>query len=637
MMHLTPRTTLRRICFPLFLFLVMTVAACDCSSGENVGITIEPLLSNPTSASQLAARVPVEIKFSDRTVMDEVRMVEVFVTPQGSDKSRKIGELYKSPFTFKWNSYQVTDGFYKIHAVAYSFRGDDFSTRKILVQVANNPPDLWFVNCINGQFIRGDYSVVVALNQTTIELKDPPTLLLNGQEGPKTVDTRAPFRFPIKTGDYNEGDVLDLVVTGVDVRGNQKRITCAPQVDNTPPTVRFTRPEQDGLLLGREFTVEFDPKDRFGIKEVRLWVDGSACALDPSDSQKECNNSNSWIGTQDPGYPIKVSLPKGYQSEQEILLTARSVDQAGNVSEPARMRVRIDPLAPEIFIRAPGSGEVFNDKIAFEARITDNQRLKKIEFSVDGGPKRITLLSRGQTTLTSEITLKFEETNAIKKFGLGKRTFVVRAEDMSGNVTVSKRDFRMGCGDSTDCPLGQVCFNSVCTVPAGLNQPCGAGTPCGIGTICTENSEPFCGGTKRQFCRKRCNPGNKFVQPQPCGQGFFCDKDNQVCLPADGCQPITNQGCQAGEQCILVDDDAGICYPVGSVKNGEVCDETCSSQDNCVKGSWCVFLLAVGRTSCMSVCDVKNPVTCRPGERCYALRWSFGGGSLNIGVCGPSN
>lgn len=620
----------------VFVFIMVVsawISGCDCGPSENIGIKIEPKIKEPLSGQQLSARVPIVVEFSADSKKDEVRMVEIWLTPQGSDKGRKIAELYRDPYQLKWNSYQVTDGYYKLHAVAFSGRGDDYKTTQSLVQVTNSPPDLWFVNCVNGQFIRGEYSFVVSVSQTSAELKAPPVMLINGQAGPNTLDQRSPYRFSVPTTSYKEGDVLEVVVKGQDIKGNEKRVICNPQVDNTPPTVTFTRPEVDGLLLGRQFGAEFNARDQFGVKEVRLWVDGSSCPADKIDTSGNCKPEDQWVGTLDPGYPIAVSLPKGYQTEQEILLTARAVDRAGNISEPARLRVRIDPEDPEIFIRSPGQGEVRKNDVEFSARITDNHQLKKVIFAVEGGRETITLLTREQASLGAELSLEFQEKAAISRFGMGKRIFVVTAVDQSGNTTISKREFRMGCGDSTDCPLGEVCHNSVCLVPAALNQPCSPSIPCAIGTICTENSEPFCSSQKSSYCRKRCHPGNKFVTPQPCYGGYFCDKTSQVCLPSDRCDPITNRGCASTQQCVLVDDDAGICYPLGNVKDGDVCDETCNVFKNCTKGSWCVFLLDVGRTACMKVCDVKNPTTCQSGQKCYALRWSFGGNSLGIGVC----
>lgn len=637
------RTTFffRWCCWLAVLFAIGTgtFTGCNCDSGENVGIKIEPRITEPQSGQQISARVPIAVGFSSDSQLEEVRMVEVWLTPQGSEKGRKIAELYKEPYQLQWNSFQVKDGYYKLHAVAFSSRGDDHKTTQFLVQVTNSPPDMWFVNCVDGQFIRGEYSFVVGVNQTSAELKAPPTLLLNGQAGPNTVDQRPPYRFPVPTASYQEGELIQVVVKAQDTKGNEKRIVCSPQVDNTPPTVSFTRPEVDGLLLGRSFTAEFAAKDRFGVREVRLWVDGSSCPTDKMDSSGGCKPEDTWVGTQDPGYPVKVALPPGYQTEQEILLTARAVDRAGNISEPARLRIRIDPLDPEIFIRSPGQGEVLREEVEFSARITDNHRLQNVTFAVENGKEIINLVTRDQSSLGTELSLAFSEKSAIRRFGLGVKTFVVTAVDQSGNTAVAKREFRLGCGDSTECPLGQVCHNSVCLIPAALNQPCSPSIPCTIGTICIENSEPFCSSAKSSYCRLRCHPGNKFVTPQPCNAGYFCDKNSQVCLPSDRCDPITNRGCASTQQCVLVDDDSGICYPIGTIKDGDVCEETCHVQRNCAKGSWCVFLLDVGRTSCMKVCDVKNPVACSANQTCYALRWSFGGNALNIGVCGdrPKN
>jgi hypothetical protein len=587
-------------------------------------------IATPASDTQVSDLVETTITVNPS---EAVNLVQVYIY-QGNKQLKQIAAMNKEPFTFQWNSHQLNDGIYFLQAVAFNDSGGDFVSRRVPVRVVNQPPDMWFVNCVDGQFIRGVYSLVISLDITHIELKTAPSLTINTEPGPVSTDRQPPYRYLIPTSSYYEGETLVISALGEDYNGQQKRIICMPRVDNTPPTIRFIRPTGEDRLLGRKFQVEFDAYDLFGIKEVRLWIDGSSCSeISRENNEDVCKKDAEWISVQAPNYPMEVSLTDAYKSEQTISLTARAVDNAGNISEPpARLSIRIDPLAPEIFIRSPGQGEVIDYSVDFIVRITDNDQLSKVEFLLESQNKSKALIPQRSGNLGNEITITHSEPDAVLNFGYGAYTFIVRATDRSGNTTESRRPFRVGCGDSADCAVGQVCHRNICMIPSGLNQPCDQDRPCAIGTVCTEGDAPVCSGNRNLFCRQRCHPGNKFVPPESCGHGFYCERDQQVCMPADGCTPLTDD-CGTGMQCILVDNDAGICIPAGNVPNGNACSEACNPEGNCAKGSWCVFVLNIGRTACMTVCEVDNPSTCNSNERCYSLRWSFGGGSLKIGVC----
>lgn len=660
-MSLSRRSRLFLLSSFVLLFPLLWLNACNCEDDVFDGRTIEVDVVSP-KAGPVSGDVDFSIKL---TPEDAVQLVEIRITPQSRTQKRatiKIGELHKAPYTFRWNSVLVPDGFYRLEVVAFNEQKITFRSPSLLIQVINEPPKLWFVNCTDGQFVRGLTSLVVSLQQQDTLLKGAPRLFINGKAGPVTSDRSAPFRYLIDTTKYAEGEKLSLAVIGEDLRGNQRRITCRPTVDNLPPTLQFRNPNKDGTLLGRTFTVDFLARDRFGVREVRLLIDGKACQDQPStpangtdagdggapdapapdggadagpdtsDKKSDgCSQSIRWVGTKSPYYPIEVKLPASYNTEQFIVLTARAVDQAGNISDPAiRLRVRIDPVPPEIFIRSPGQGELVGDKVNFTARITDNQSLEEITMHVEtksGKRVELLLLTPRTSQATPSITMKSVE----KKLGFGRHHLVVTAIDQSGNKTTQKRLFLVGCADSTDCPPGQVCHKSRCLVPAGLNQPCNDDNPCAVGTVCVEGEAPFCSRTKRTYCRKRCNPGNKFVPSDNCAKNFYCDRDIKACIPSDGCLPGRGD-CGPGRKCVMVDDDSGHCRPAGPIPIGKACTETCTGARNCGQDAWCVFLLDEGKSVCMKLCDTQNP-KCPNNRPCLQLQWGFGGKPLRWGVC----
>lgn len=307
------------------------------------------------------------------------------------------------------------------------------------------------------------------------------------------------------------------------------------------------------------------------------------------------------------------------------------MDQAGNVSEPAaRLRIRIDPVAPEIFVRAPGQLEVVEAQVRFAARITDNDLIKRVTFSVEGGDKPVLLLQK--TPNLAELTLETSVADASAKFGRGRRTFVVIAEDRSGNISKVERPFSIGCTGAADCPIGQVCLKSKCITPAAVNERCSDDIPCNLRSSCVAGNEPKCSAGKETYCRARCNPGNKFVKPDPCDVGFYCDRTLQVCLPSDKCVPFGGL-CGAMAQCISVDADSYHCLPLGTAKLDEPCDESCDAKGNCEKGLWCVFSRISGKNVCRKACDPNKTTPCAAGATCARLPGSFGGAPLAYGVC----
>ncbi|MBK06126.1 MAG: hypothetical protein CL920_07645 [Deltaproteobacteria bacterium] len=623
--------------------LFLTVGACDCGVDALKGVTLDVKLLKPTPGP-VSGKVPFEVSVSPD---DATRFVVVQITPQALPgkvaETRRIAELHKKPYTFEWNSFQVPDGFYRVQAIAYDEGGGEHLSTLRLIQVSNEPPRMWFVNCHDGQFIRGIHSLVVSVSEQETLLSGAPKLFVNSIKGPETLDSKAPYRFLVSTLTYADGERLSVAAEGEDYKGNRRRIRCFPIVDNTAPTVQFREPAQSDVLLGKKFTVKFDAYDRFGVREVRLWVDGVACQkvetqstnLSQSEEQGECQVGYApLVGRDSPLFPIEVSLSDAYKTEQPIVLTARAVDLAGNISEPAaQLRVRVDPVVPEIFIRSPGQSELLWTSSSFTARITDNHLLEKVELFVKAGGKKIALLEK--VVNQSEFTPSVDVSDVRKKFGYGKHSFVVRATDKSGNVAERTRLFLVGCGDSTDCPVGKVCHRYQCLTPAGLNEPCNTNTPCAIGLACTPGSLPVCSSSaKGSFCRQRCNPGNKFVSSDACPPTYYCSKSLKVCMPGDPCVPLVKENCGAGKHCVPADDDAGMCVPIGNVANGKACGENCSASGNCRRGSWCVYLLNLGTTSCMKACLLDNP-RCPTGSRCSPLQWSFGGGKLQYGVCSP--
>ncbi len=614
-------------------FILFFLQGCNCEVEFVESTQLNIRIVKPYSGQTISGRVEFFVKLSPEQEVDSVKL---FIQPLASKSKlsqKKIAELYKKPYRFFWNSWEVRDGRYSAWASAVTLDGRESSSRKVFLNIQNEFPRLEFVNCRSGQFARGKFSLLVRGSKGNEPFVTSPVLLLNSAEIYRSITSTPPFRYLIDTSKFRDGALLHF---RAEVPPTPKGLAfypaeCQLRVDNTPPSVRFLEPREGGdslPLFGRSFRVSFQAYDRWGVREVRLWIDGSNCSSEPS--KGGCRRENRWIGTKPPLFPIEVKLSGAYRGVTRVSLVARAVDKAGNISDPpARLIIRIDPLPPEVFILSPGVGEIIESSITFKAKIVDNTALEKVLFFVKTKSKSIPILSKELSGGSSVEVVTVG--NPEQKFGKGRHYFYVEARDRAGNVTVTFRTFAIGCVDTSDCPPGLVCHKGDCLKPAGENEPCSDRVPCGVGFQCVESSTPYCGTTRRSFCRRRCHPGNEFVSPEPCQKGFFCSKRERVCLPGDGCRPLSDD-CGPGKQCVLTDDDSGICMPIGPVPPNGSCSQSCSPYRNCQRGYWCVFYTSSRRSACAKICDTLNP-KCPAGTRCVPLVWSFGSKPLRYGTC----
>lgn len=615
----------------------MISTGCDCGL-EEVSSAFRVRIVNP-SAGTVISSVSIELQFSPQ---DDVQSAQIFITPLGSELTQKILELNKAPFVAFWNTTETDDGYYLLHAEALDQRGKIARSQNVRVRILNNPPQMRFINCSDGLLIRGIYPVMLQIDENATELQQVPQLFINGREEPKSPDYGSPYRFSVSTTDFPDGDGLQIAAEALDIYGRKKRVECYPRIDNTRPTVRFKSPIGDiTQVLGREFLVRFEAEDLYSIKEVRLWIDGSPCVRGYKDPlSAECRDDLYWIGMQWPDYSISVKLPDHYQVATTLSLTARAIDKAGNISEPAaKLEISIDTQPPDIFIREPTATQVHVDLVNFTARVTDDRQIAEIVFMLRGDNKAEFALQRWSHrlgTLPSNPTLGYTVTDATSRFGFGQWLFVVTATDMAGNTAESSRMFRIGCAQHSDCATGQLCHSSQCTEHIALNHPCDEQQPCGLNASCIAGDAPLCRPTAQRFCRQRCNPGNKYVPADTCPEGFYCSQHKRVCMPADGCRPLSDD-CGPQKQCLPIGENLGICIPIGQVADGDNCSEDCNADDNCIAGSWCISPDGDSIRICRIACLVTAPASCPQNTICKPLLWDYGRKTLIYGVCMPQS
>ena len=168
------------------------------------------------------------------------------------------------------------------------------------------------------------------------------------------------------------------------------------------------------------------------------------------------------------------------------------------------------------------------------------------------------------------------------------------------------------CGNGA-CGAGEDC--KACAADCGkCPEACGDGS-CGGGETCS-TCPADCGK-----CPTGCGNG-KCDQPAENCQG--CPADCGACPGA--CDPLTQSGCDATNQCYPAPPTQTLCAPPGKLAKGTTCDAT----DACQKGMLCVGSV------CRNLCDAsgKNGAFgCVAPAKCVELSNGTKPLGWNLGAC----
>ena len=161
------------------------------------------------------------------------------------------------------------------------------------------------------------------------------------------------------------------------------------------------------------------------------------------------------------------------------------------------------------------------------------------------------------------------------------------------------------CVQDSDCPGGQVCDNSICTVPSSEPPPgcsCIYDSQCNADQVCNCvcQSPPSSGECLNDHDCDRdqvCEGGvcQSRPPPPPCTDGATCDDGNacngvETCA-SGSCQPGTPPVCDDGNACNGVEscDPAAGCRPGTPMAcdDGKACNglETCDPAKGCQPGT----------------------------------------------------
>ncbi len=153
-------------------------------------------------------------------------------------------------------------------------------------------------------------------------------------------------------------------------------------------------------------------------------------------------------------------------------------------------------------------------------------------------------------------------------------------------------------------PAGFTSAYSACSNTRTCSSPDRCADDCSLWSLCSDAAEPgsfVC----LPFCEELgapCLNGKCTYSVALAGGG-----NAYLCAPADGCDPVTNSGCGAGEDCYLDRTGGGLTFCVsgaGSLPAGSLCTDDYA----CQPGMTCFG--PVGSGTCYPLCHAGNDTEC---------------------------
>lgn len=213
---------------------------------------------------------------------------------------------------------------------------------------------------------------------------------------------------------------------------------------------------------------------------------------------------------------------------------------------------------------------------------------------------------------------------------------------ISGNTTT--------CGSDANCPAGHVCNQNICVVgtrkdggPKDTKPGCSTNADCGVGGYCIEGTctrggqGEVCQETlqcqtghvcqtlgQKKACLLQCANHGRCQLQQACRPSLT--GGDSVCVPR--CNPVTQEGCQATEVCVLT-GDRGYCQEKRGKKPVGL---SCRQDTDCEVHLYCRPVKGFPNFKrCAKVCNSNESTTCSSEQNCITLSSD----SKPFGFCQP--
>ncbi len=358
-------------------------------------------LTSPVHGATVGNTVTLQAAASDTF---GVTQVDFYVDGQ------KLGSDTTEPFTYAWATRSWDNGSHTLTATAHDFRGNASTSQPVQLTLDNDKtaPTLALTSPESGATVSGNVNVQVTAsdNVAVTEVR----LLVDGVLTSSVTGASLTSVFLPWNTESSANGVHTLTTVALDAAGNATTSTAVPvSVDNdvTAPTVVLTSPENGATVFG-SVALAASASDNVGVTRVDFYLDGTLLGSDTTAPYTYTWNSTS-----------SVNGPH--------TLLARAYDLWGNVGTSPSVSVALtnDQTPPTVSLSAPAQGAIVFGGVDLSATASDNMRVTRVEFYVDG-----TLLA---TDTTSPYTHTWDSTASVD----GTHTLMARAYDQRDNVGTS--------------------------------------------------------------------------------------------------------------------------------------------------------------------------------------------------------
>ncbi|WP_257450385.1 Ig-like domain-containing protein [Archangium lipolyticum] len=295
------------------------------------------------------------------TAFDDMKLQSVQFSVDGS----AIALDSFAPYGASWNSRSIANGVHTLTATATDSQGNT-ATHSIQIVVDNDvsPPVVEISAPAAGSLVEG--TVTVTANASDNRAVTKVEFLLNGK--PLGTDTTEPWSIAWNTRSSGSNGPMSLSARAHDAAGNVTTSALTNvTVDNdwSAPVLSLTAPAANAIVSGT-IQVTATATDNRAVTRVEFFVNSVP------------------ILTQTSG-PYGFAWDTTLFEEGTKLLEARAYDAAGYIAwASVVVTVRNDSTPPEVSLTGPAAGASLSGIVSLSATATDNFRVSRVEFLVDG-------------------------------------------------------------------------------------------------------------------------------------------------------------------------------------------------------------------------------------------------------------
>jgi len=282
-----------------------------------------------------------------------------------------LATLIAEPYEHDWDVTQLVPGNYLLSAIANDKVGlsdDDSVVVFVQGECDENgdcpPKSVKVVTPVDGSTVCGEVTIEAAATDD-VGIAEMEFFVDGDSLG---VDVESPFQKDWDTADNEKGEHV-VKVLARDTAGYEAFATVVVNVDNSGgacdnlPNVSIDFPD-DGAYVDGVVEIVAKASDDIGVLKVQFFIDNA-------------------LVSEDNTVPYKVEWDTSEFDEGAHTIKTIAYDTADQMGL-LQIQVTVDRTPPELNLLSPGAGIPYHDVVPFEADATDNFKVDRVEFLIDG-------------------------------------------------------------------------------------------------------------------------------------------------------------------------------------------------------------------------------------------------------------